>query len=164
MSLHFCDSIHSTGSEFGVKRKYASTLPFINGLGCCWWCDGVSNVFLAHFGPLVPPVQHLNTTAYLSIVDSNFNRFDFLWPVFWWLLPAGYTLCPKVISNWFLKQENQFSVLKWPPVTRCQSKRAHLGCDGMKSSHHGCADNKSAASMLSCQYAPQLGGIFPAPC
>ncbi len=31
-------------------------------------------------------------------------------------------------------------------VTRSQSNRAPLGCDGTRDSHHGCADDKSAAT------------------
>ncbi len=33
-------------------------------------------------------------------------------------------------------------------VTRSQSNRAHLGCGGTGDSHHGCAADKSAATVL----------------
>lgn len=40
---------------------YESILPCINGLCCCWWSNGVGNIFAAYFGPLITP---LNTIAY----------------------------------------------------------------------------------------------------
>ncbi len=40
------------GSEFGVKNMKAwIILPCLNGSGWCWWCNGVGDIFLAHFGP-----------------------------------------------------------------------------------------------------------------
>ncbi len=39
------------GSEFGVKNMKAwIILPCLNGSGCWWWCNGVGDIFLAHFG------------------------------------------------------------------------------------------------------------------
>ncbi len=32
-------------------------------------------------------------------------------------------------------------------ITRSQSNRAPLGCGGTRDSHHGCADDKSAATV-----------------
>ncbi len=32
--------------------KHGSILPCLNGSGCWWWCNGVGDIFLAHFGPL----------------------------------------------------------------------------------------------------------------
>uniref|UniRef100_A0A3Q0SEK6 Small EDRK-rich factor-like N-terminal domain-containing protein n=1 Tax=Amphilophus citrinellus TaxID=61819 RepID=A0A3Q0SEK6_AMPCI len=29
--------------------KNGSILPCINGSGCCWWCNGVGEVFFSHF-------------------------------------------------------------------------------------------------------------------
>ncbi len=41
------------GSEFGVKNMKAWILPCLSGSGCCWWwCNGVGDIFLAHFGSL----------------------------------------------------------------------------------------------------------------
>ncbi len=41
------------GSEFGVKNMKAwIILPCLNGSGCWWWCNGVGDIFLAHFGSL----------------------------------------------------------------------------------------------------------------
>ncbi len=40
-------------SEFGVKNMKAwIILPCLNGSGCWWWCNGVGDIFLAHFGLL----------------------------------------------------------------------------------------------------------------
>ncbi len=51
MSLDFCCDIQMVGSEFGVKNmKHGSILSCLNGSG--WWCNGVGDIFLAHFGPL----------------------------------------------------------------------------------------------------------------
>ncbi len=39
-------------SEFGIKNMKAwIILPCLNGSGWCWWCNGVGDIFLAHFGP-----------------------------------------------------------------------------------------------------------------
>ncbi len=32
--------------------KHGSTLPCLNGSSSWWWCNGVRDIFLAHFGPL----------------------------------------------------------------------------------------------------------------
>ncbi len=41
------------GSEFGVKNMKAwIILPGLNGSGCWCWCNGVGDIFLAHFGSL----------------------------------------------------------------------------------------------------------------
>ncbi len=77
MSLDFCCDIQMVGSEFGVKNtwRHGSILPCLNGSGWWWWCNGVGDIFLAHFGPLVPIEQRLNTTAYLSIVADHVHPF-----------------------------------------------------------------------------------------
>ncbi len=51
-------------------------------------------------------------------------------------------------------------------VTRSQFNRAPLGCGGMGDSLHGCAANKSAATVW-CYHVnmdQNLWGMFPAPC
>ncbi len=90
MSLDFCCDIQTVESEFGVKTwKHGSILPCLNGSGW-WWCNGVGDIFLAHFG-------HLSTNW------ASFKRpslpeyccwpcpslYDYSVPIFWWLLPAG---------------------------------------------------------------------------
>ncbi len=32
--------------------KHGSILPCLNSSGCWWWCNGVGDIILAHFGPL----------------------------------------------------------------------------------------------------------------
>ncbi len=46
--------LHSdVGSEFSVKNMKAWIHPAcLNGSGCWWWCNGVGDIFLAHFGSL----------------------------------------------------------------------------------------------------------------
>ncbi len=52
MSLDFCCDIQMLESEFGVKNMKAwIILPCLNS-SRCWWCNGVGDIFLAHFGPL----------------------------------------------------------------------------------------------------------------
>ncbi len=51
-------------------------------------------------------------------------------------------------------------------VTRSQSNRAPLGCGGTRDSHHGCADDKSAATVW-CYHDnmnQNLWGMFTTPC
>ncbi len=63
-------------------------------------------------------------------------------------------------ESWFLLQHSdvgsEFGVRNMkaihftqisPTVTRSQSNRASLGCGGTRDSHHGCADDKSAATV-----------------
>lgn len=56
--------------------KAWSILLCIDNSACCW-CNGVGNIFVAHFGP-----RHLNATVYLSIVTDHVYLFS--------VLPAGY--------------------------------------------------------------------------
>ncbi len=100
-------------------------------------------------GPLVSIEHCLNAPAYLSIVAYRVHPF--MTTVY--QSSNGYfqqdnAPCHKaqIISDWFLEHDNEFSLLKWPPVTRSQSNRAVLGCGGMGDSHHGCAADKSAAT------------------
>ncbi len=46
--------LHSdVGSEFSLKYMKAwIILPCLNGSGWLWWCNGVGDIFLAHFGSL----------------------------------------------------------------------------------------------------------------
>lgn len=41
------------GTEFGINNMKAWTHPaLLNGSGCCWWCNGVGDIFLPQFGHL----------------------------------------------------------------------------------------------------------------
>ncbi len=76
MSLDFCCDIQMVGSEFSVKNiNLGSILRCLNGSDWWWCCNGEGDIFLAHFGPLVPIEHRLNTTAYLSIVADHVHPF-----------------------------------------------------------------------------------------
>ena len=69
-------------------------------------------------GLLVPTEQRLNSTAYLSIVT------DYVCPFMTTVDPSteGFfhqdnASCHRAqtISNWFLENDNTFTVLQWPP-------------------------------------------------
>ncbi len=95
MSLDFCCDIQTVESEFDVKTwKHGSILPCINGSGWCWcwwwWCNGVGDIFWAHFGPL--------RTNWASFKRHNLpdyccwpcpSLYDYSVPIFGGLLPAG---------------------------------------------------------------------------
>ena len=74
------------------------------------------------------------------------------------LLPAG--------KRAVFQSSNHLKLVSWTwrwvhctqlasTVTRSKSYGAPLGCGGPRGSHHGCAADKSAATMLSCQYGPK---------
>ncbi len=89
----------------------------------------MGDIFLEHFGPLVPIEHCLNTTAYLSIVADNVHPF----------MTTGYPSsdgdfqqdnapCHKaqIISDWFLEHDNEFTLLKWPPQSPDLNPKEHL--------------------------------------
>ncbi len=110
----------------------------------------VGGIFSWHtLGSLVPIEHRLNATAYLSVVADHVHPF--MTTVY--QSSDGYfqqdnAPCHKaqIISDWFLEHNNEFTLLKWLPVTRSQSNRAPLGCGGTGNSHHGCAANISAGT------------------
>ncbi len=79
----------------------------------------VWGIFSWHtLGPLVPIEHCLNTTAYLSIVADHVHPFmttvysssdDYF--------QQDNAPCHKaqIISDWFLKHDNEFTLLKWSP-------------------------------------------------
>ncbi len=76
MSLDFCCDIQIVGSEFGVKNMKAWIHPALSQqIRLAVVCNGVGDIFLAHFGPLVPIEHRLNATAYLSIVADHVHPF-----------------------------------------------------------------------------------------
>jgi len=81
------------------------------------------------FGPLVPIGHYLNATAYLSIVS------DYVHPFMGTLYQSsdGYfqqdnAPCHKarIISNWSLEHDNEFTVLKWPPQSPYLNPIEHI--------------------------------------
>ncbi len=113
----------------------------------------VWGIFSWHtLGPLVPIEHCLNATAYLIIVADHVHPFmTTVYPSYMATSSRimHHVTCHKaqIISDWFLEHDNEFTLLKWPPVTRYQSNRAPLGCGGTGDSHHGCAADKSAATV-----------------
>jgi len=89
--------------------------PCYHCSGCCWWCNGVGNVFLAHFCPVEPIGLCLNATAYLSIVSDHVQPFI----ATMYRSSDGYfqqdnALCHKarIISNWFLEHPTNLHQLQ----------------------------------------------------
>ncbi len=157
------------GSEFGVKNMKAwIILPCLNGSGWWWWCNGVGGgIFLAHFGPLVPIEHRLNTTVYLSIVADHVHPF--MTTVYHLLMYFQQDNAPSQSSNHLRLVSWTWRWVNFPQmastVPRSQSNRAPLGCGGTRDSHHGCADDKSAATVW-CYHVnmdQNLWGMFPTP-
>ncbi len=150
MSLGFCCDIQIVGPEFGVKNMKAWIHPALSQrfrlVVVVQWCGGYCLGTLC----LVPIEHRLNATDYLSIVADHIHPF--MTTVY--SSSDGYFQqdnAPRhkaqIISDWFLEHDNEFTLFKWPPtVTRSQSK-AHLGCGGTGDSLHGCAADKSAATV-----------------
>ncbi len=144
--------LRHSGSKFGVKNKKAWViLPRLNGSGCWWWCN-YGGIFSWHtLGPLVPIEHCLNTTVFLSIVADHLHPFmTTVYPSSDEYFQQDNAACHKaqIISDWFLEHDNEFTLLQMAStVTRSQSNRAPLGCGGMGDSHHGCAADKSAATV-----------------
>ncbi len=110
----------------------------------------MGGIFLAHFGPLSTNWASFKLHSLLeyccwscpSLYDYSVPSSD--------VLPAGY--CSMSQSS------NHLRLVSWTwrwvhftqmtsTVTRSQSNRAPLGCGGTRDSHHGCADDKSAATV-----------------
>ncbi len=110
--------------------------------------DGVGDIFLAHFGPLVLIEHRLNATAYMSIVADHVHPFmTTVYQSSDVYFQQDNAPCHKaqIISDWFLEHDNEFTQMA-STVTRSQSNRAPLGCGGTGDWHHGCAADKSAAT------------------
>ncbi len=95
--------------------------------------------------PLVPIEHGLNATAYPSIVADHVHPFmTTVYPSSDDYVQQDNAPCHKaqIISDWFLEHDNEFTLLK----SQISINIAHLGCGGTGDSHHGCADDKSAAT------------------
>ncbi len=97
------------------------------------------------------------------------SLYDYSVPIFWWLLSAGQ--CNMSQSS------NPLRLVSWTwqwvhftqmasTVTKSQSNRAPLGCGGTGDSHHGCAADKSAATVwwYHVNMDQHLWGMFPTTC
>ncbi len=78
----------------------------------------VGDIFLAHFGPLVPIEHCLNTTIYLSIVADHVHPFmTTVYPSSDRYFQQDNAQCHKaqIIPDWFLEHDDEFTLHKWPP-------------------------------------------------
>ncbi len=154
MSLDFCCDIQ--------KRtwKHGSILPCLNGSGWWWLCNGVGDIFLAHFGPLVPIEHCLNATDYLSIVADHVHP---LWLQCTHILMATSSrkCTMSQISNhldWFLEHDNEFTLLKWPPPDL--NPIEHLWDVVEREILMDVQPANLQLLILSCQYGPNIWGMF----
>ncbi len=167
----FCCDIQMVGSEFGVKNvKYGSNLPCPTVQADGGGVVGCGGIFSWHtLGPLVPIEHCLNATVYLSIVADHVHPFmTTVNPFSDCYFQQHNAPChkAKIISDWFLEHDNEFTLLKWPPQSPDLNPIAPLGCGRMGVLHHGCAANKSAATawFYHVKMNQDLWGMFPAPC
>ncbi len=160
---------HSDGRvRIWCKVQHGSILPCLSGSGC-WWCNGVGDIFLAHFGPL--------STNWASFKRHSLPEY-YCWPC-----PSLYDY--SVLIFWctssrimhMSQSSNHLRLVSWTwqwvhftqmasTVTRSQSNKALLGWGGTRDSHHRCAADKSAATVW-CYLVntyKNLEGMFPSPC
>ncbi len=118
MSLDFCWNIQMVGWELGVKNMKAwIILTCLNSSGCRW-CNGLGDIFLAHFGPLSTNWASFKRHSLLEYCCWPCpSLYDYSVHIFWCYFQQDNAPCHKaqIISDWFLEHDNEFTLLKWPP-------------------------------------------------
>ncbi len=120
-------------------------------------------------GPLVPIEHHLDANGLSEYCCWPCpSLYDYSVHIFW---------CYFQQDNAPSQRSNHLRLVSWTwqwvhhsqmasTVTRSQSNRAALECGGTRDSHHGCADDKSAATAWCCHVNMDqiIWGMFPTPC
>ncbi len=167
MSLDFCCDIQMVESEFAKEHKAWIHPALSQWFSCWWWCNGVGDIFLAHIGPLSTNWASFKSQPTWVVADMSIPL---------WLQCTHHlmTTSSRIMHHVTKLKSSQTGFLNMTmvhftqmasTVTRSQSNRAPLGCGGTGDSHHGCAADKSAATvMLSCQYGPKSLRNVSTPC
>ncbi len=149
---------HSDGRVRIWRKEHASMDPSCLGSGWWWWCNGVGDIFLAHFGPLKTNsalFKHHSLPEYCCRPCPSLYSV----PIFWCYFQQDNASCHKaqIISDWFLEHDNEFTLLKWPPQSPDLNPIEHYGMwwNGRFTSWMCSRQICSNCVMLSCQYGPK---------
>ncbi len=86
--------------------------------------------FFWHTLGIFVPIEHrVNARAYLSIVADHVHPFvTTVYPSSDGYFQQDNTPCHKaqIISDWFLEHDNEFTLLKWPPLSPDLNPIEHL--------------------------------------
>lgn len=112
-----------------MERTYL--VPTVQAAGSS---DGVRNVFLAHFGPVISINNHLNATDYLKIVTDHVNPFmptcypsSNSLPIFWSFQHHVNFTKQMQSQTGFRNMTMSSVVLHWPSQSLDLNPVAHLG-------------------------------------
>ncbi len=100
------------GSEFDVKIMKAWIHSALSQRFRWWWCNGVGDTFLAHFGPL-----STNWTLFKRHSLPEYccwpcpSLYDYSVLIFWCTSSRiMHRHRAKIISDWFLEHDNEFTL------------------------------------------------------